>query len=73
MPSQVDVTSQVRFGDVDGESLPMEKCICGKVWDAWTFVLDIYADSPSVCENCGRKFFFHNDIKIFQVVDEKSS
>jgi hypothetical protein len=64
-----DVTDLVKFGDNDGEFLPLEKCICGKVFDSWDFILKIYPDMAKKCI-CGRKYYFQNKITIFEVTDE---
>lgn len=70
---KMDVTDQVDFGNSDDESLPLTKCVCGKKFEYWEFVLSIYEDSPNKCPNCGRKLFFRNSIRVYEVKDENTS
>lgn len=67
----VDVTDKVEYYLNDDEVLPILKCICGKEYKPWIFLISIYPDNPDICENCGRKFFFRPSIKIFEVVELK--
>lgn len=62
-----DVTTLVDFENSDDEFLPLTKCVCGAKFSAWDFVLSIYADAPKSCPECGRKFYFRNAIRVFQV------
>jgi hypothetical protein len=63
-----DITDQVEFYNNDDESLPLTKCACGKVFDAWDFILSIYDDLPKTCRYCGRKMYFKLEIRVFEVV-----
>ncbi len=65
-----DITSQVDFGDIDDEHLPLTKCICGRVFDSWDFVISIYRDDTQICPDCKRKMYFTNQIKVYEVEDE---
>ena len=64
-----DITSQVQFGGVDGELLPLTKCACGQEFDYWDFVLSIYRVEPDVCPNCGRKMYFKLEVTVYEVVE----
>jgi DNA-directed RNA polymerase subunit RPC12/RpoP len=64
-----DITSQVKFGENDGECLPMTKCICGKEFDWWDFILSIYRDMASSCPSCKRKMYFRNRITIYEAIE----
>lgn len=69
-----DVTDKVRFGSVDDESLPIDKCVCGEKFNGWAdYVISIYDDNPHVCDKCGAKLFFRNSIRIYQVVDDEKA
>ncbi len=65
----IDVTDKVVFDndDIDGECLPLYKCVCGKEFEKWHFILSIYEDHPHICSHCGRKLFFRNEIKVYEV------
>lgn len=63
-----DVTSQVEFGDIDSESLSLTKCVCGKPFASWGRIISIYPDLAKPCRECGRRFFFTVDIKVFEVI-----
>jgi len=69
MDMDKDITNQVGFGDLDGECLSLIKCVCGIEFPYWEFVLSIYRDSPSECEGCGRKLYFHNRISVYEVIE----
>ena len=62
-----DVTKQIRFYPPDDENLPIVKCMCGNKFREWDFVISIYNENPSECPKCGRKFFFKQEITIYQV------
>ena len=32
-----DVTSQIDYGDIDGEWLVIKKCVCGEKFELWDF------------------------------------
>ena len=63
----VDVTDKVGVGMIDDESLPLTKCICGVVFIPWEMVLGIYKDDPTTCPYCHRKFYFTNNISVYEV------
>ncbi len=63
----IDVTDQVHYTWPDDESLPITKCVCGATFPAWEFTISIYADQAYQCPNCGRKLFYRNAIKVFEV------
>ena len=67
-----DVTSQVDFQNNDDECLPITKCVCGKEFSAWSFMISIYEDGAYACPKCGAKLFFRLGIRVFQVEDENS-
>jgi hypothetical protein len=69
MNMDIDITTKVQFGDNDGEVLPLSRCVCGKRFDPWTFILSVYREDPKEC-TCGRKLYFKNVISIFEVVTE---
>jgi predicted RNA-binding Zn-ribbon protein involved in translation (DUF1610 family) len=62
-----DVTDKIDSGEIDGECLPITKCVCGEKFDAWSQVLSIYPGDPWVCPNCGVKLIFRCDITVYQL------
>jgi len=66
-----DITKLVDFGDNDGESLPLTKCACGRVWDSWDFILGIYPDMAHTCLGCGRRLFFSVAIRVYEILAEE--
>lgn len=64
-----DVTRQVEFGNIDSESLPLTKCVCGKWFASWGRIISIYPDLAKPCSECGRRLFFSVDVKVFEVID----
>ena len=60
-----DVTSQVHFGDNDGECLPLSRCMCGAEFQLWEEILSIYEDRPWTCPKCGAKLHFKIGITVF--------
>jgi len=63
-----DVTDKVDFREADGECLPLVKCVCGKRFDPWDCILNIYREMPWQCE-CGRKLYFRNSIRVYEIGD----
>lgn len=70
MSKHIDVTELVDFDNPDDESLPMTKCVCGEKFPVWNWSISIYDDNPTHCPECGRKFFFRQAIRVYQVVEE---
>lgn len=64
-----DVTDSIEFdvSNIDSEFLPMTKCICGTEFGYWEFTISIYEDMAKACSNCGRKFIFRNEIRVFEI------
>ncbi len=48
-PTDIDVTSQVSFGENDGEYLPLTRCVCGHTFEPWDEVISIYRDNSYTC------------------------
>lgn len=70
--SDLDVTDKVSFGNNDDEALPLTKCVCGEKFQEWAFIVSIYPKwEASACPKCGRRLYFRNAIRVFQVVDEQ--
>ncbi len=63
----IDVTDQVDFRNPDDELLPVTKCVCGAEFNTWMFNISIYDDQPTKCPQCGRKFVFHQIIRVYEV------
>lgn len=64
-----DVTDQVDFSYNDDECLPLTKCVCGKTWNTWTYILSIYRDTAHECPQCGRRLYFRPHIKVYEVIE----
>ena len=62
-----DITSQVRFEDPDGETLPVTRCACGREFTPWNFMIGIYASDPYACPACGRRMVFRNSITVYEL------
>lgn len=62
-----DITKLVRFGENDGECLPLEKCACGQEFESWDFILGIYRDNPKTCPKCGRQLYFSVSVRVLEV------
>jgi len=67
MAEHPDVTAKVDFGEVDGESLPLTKCVCGARFPLWEEIMSIYADRPWECPKCKTKLYFTCAIRVYQV------
>lgn len=63
----LDVTESVYFGENDGEYMPLTQCVCGHKFYLWDFILGIYRDMASACPSCGRKLYFCNSIRVYEV------
>jgi hypothetical protein len=66
----VDITDKVKFGDNDGECLPLEQCICGYKFNRWSFIISVYEDISSICPNCGKSLFFRTSISVYEITKE---
>ena len=68
--NKIDVTKKCLFSDNDEELLPLLKCVCGKEFDSWGFTISIYSDGNATgCPECGRQFYFTNEIKIYEIIN----
>lgn len=67
--TDLDVTTDVEFSDVDGEALPLTRCVCGKLFDSWDIIVGVYRDHPWTCTRCKRQLYFENNIRVYQVVE----
>jgi hypothetical protein len=63
-----DVTKLVEFdsGQIDGECLPLAKCVCGKRFHDWGFILSIYEDNATECPECHRRLYFRSTIRVYE-------
>ena len=62
-----DVTFKTQYSEVDDECLSITKCVCGKTFPSWTFIISIYEDMPTECPEYKRKLFFRNSITVYEV------
>jgi len=62
-----DITNKVSFGSNDDECLPLTKCVCGREFGLWNFILGIERDYPHQCPNCKRKMYFTINIKVYEI------
>jgi hypothetical protein len=67
--TDIDVTEQVCFdpGDIDSETLPLRRCVCGQEWGSWEHYISIYRKGAYKCLSCGRALYFVNSIRIYEV------
>lgn len=68
---KLEITNKVLVGLNDGDSIPLERCVCGDVSEPWEFVLHTDKDDPNKCDNCGRKMWFEIEIRVFQEYEPK--
>ena len=66
----IDMTDEVVFGGNDGDSLPVQRCVCGKEFAPWGFMLGMDSDRAKSCPGCGRKMYFEVNIRVFVVYEE---
>lgn len=66
-----DITVLVKFEAPDDEMLPLMQCVCGKKYEAWEFAISIYRDDPYECRSCGRRLYFRNTVKVYEIVEAK--
>jgi hypothetical protein len=72
MSKRIDITKDIDYDSYgpDGECLPLTKCKCGQIFEAWTFNISMGEDSTTECPSCGRKLFFLNSLRVYEVQDE---
>ena len=63
-----NITKEVEYGRIEGNTLPILKCICGEEFSGWHFFL--VAGSIVECPAGYRKMTFEYQIKISEVIDE---
>lgn len=69
---KLDITDKVCVGLNDGDSLPLERCVCGDLSEPWEgLVLDSDPHYKSECPKCGRKMWFSLEIKVWQELREE--
>ena len=68
-----DVTGLVDYENNDDESLPITKCVCGRQFTPWDFIISIYRDHPDRCIECGAKLYFQLGIRVYQVDETQVS
>ena len=68
MPDK-DVTSEVKCGGIDGESITLRRCVCGCEFEAWDFILSIYRDMAHTCPECGCKLYFSYKVTVMEVIE----
>ena len=68
MPDR-DVTDLVKRGYVDDEHMPIEKCVCGAKFKGWDWTISIYREDAYECPKCGRKFYFQQTVRVFEVAE----
>ncbi len=65
--ADIDVTAAIITGAIDGELLPLLKCVCGHRFPAWLFVLGIDRENATMCPSCSRELYFRGTISVFEV------
>jgi len=70
METIIDVTNLVNFENNDNEYLPITKCVCGKEFIAWEFIIDNDKNFCQKCPECGVKLYFKNKITVHQVIEK---
>ena len=62
-----DITTQIKINQIFDEEVISIECICGEK----ELTIDIYDDSPAECPSCKRKIYFRNNIKVYEIINEK--
>ena len=62
-----DVTNQVKQGPMDDEILCITKCVCGKQFALWDFVIRAGNDDPVECPECDRRLYFTMAVRVYEV------
>lgn len=63
----LDVTNQIEYADIEGDSLSITKCVCGKEYKSWDFILHTDRDWAAECYHCHRKFYFRDTVQVFEI------
>jgi hypothetical protein len=66
-----DVTAQVKTGEIDGELLPLQTCVCGATFTDWNAVLSIYRKTAFQCPHCKQLLYFEMRIRVYEVNNDK--
>jgi hypothetical protein len=66
-----DVTLSVRWENPDDESLPLLRCVCGRVFGRWEMVISIYPEYAREMPCCGRRLYFRNEVRVFEAETNK--
>ena len=61
-----DITNDVEFELNDDDCLPLTKCVCGKTFGFWNFVLGMDGEDCSKCPECKREMYFLIKIMVFE-------
>jgi hypothetical protein len=64
-----DVTSVVSIGDVDGTAVPLLRCLCGKPYPYWTYMLTTDRARARECVACQRRFYVSIAVRVFEISD----
>lgn len=60
-----DVTAKVEIGEVDGELVPITKCLCGAKFELWTQTLGIGAEWE--CPKCRRRLGVDISVRVTEL------
>lgn len=63
----LEITKQVEIGYFEEEDLVLKRCVCGKKFEDWDFVLHPYDDTANTCDGCGRMLYFRVDIHVYEI------
>jgi len=63
----IDVSSSIKRGNPDDESLPLIQCVCGHRYKLWEVTLSIYPDTPTEMPCCGRRLYFSQVVTVHEV------
>lgn len=59
--------------EIDGELVPVERCVCGHRGGWGDFTISIYPDDAYKCPECGRRLWYGVTIRVYEVVDAQDS
>jgi len=67
-----DVTDLVLVNpyEIDGEIVPVGRCICGHKGGWGNFTISIYRDHAKKCPECGRRLYYTVNLRVYEVEED---
>jgi len=64
---KIDITQKVRFGQQDGDHLPITRCVCHAEFHPGQFVINIHQHNAMSCPNCGRRLCWNGNVRVYEL------